>query len=199
MKRRFVAKNLLRAKFLNKRLEFSEADVTHFSAQIFKNFIAHFSLENVENIHCFLPLKKFNEIDTSLFIEFFWQKNKSVYVPKIVGDGLLSLKFETSTILEKNRWGVPEPSIDTSDFLDLDLVLVPLVYCDPEGNRIGYGKGFYDRFFQKITKNPLKIGLSIFTPTDFIFDVFEEDIKLDYLVTPTEVLSFFAGISKSTK
>jgi len=80
--------------------------------------------------------------------------------------------------------------------IKFDIVITPLLYCDNQGNRVGYGKGFYDIFFSKIDRSTLKVGVSFFPPVALISDVSQQDVPLDYLVTPTEVLSF---ISKSMK
>ena len=83
-------------------------------------------------------------------------------------------------------------------FADLHIPIAKpaMLYCDNQGNRVGYGKGFYDMFFSKIDHNALKVGVGFFPPEALISDVSEQDIPLDYLVTPTEVLSF---MSKSIK
>ena len=70
------------------------------------------------------------------------------------------------------------------------MVIIPLVYCDKKGNRIGYGKGFYDKFLSKINRNAIKTGVGIFTPNEEIVDISPEDIALDYLVTSSEVFCF---------
>ncbi|WP_332020468.1 5-formyltetrahydrofolate cyclo-ligase, partial [Kaistella sp.] len=75
----------------------------------------------------------------------------------------------------------------------------PLLYCDQQGNRVGYGKGYYDGFFETVNVETLKIGISFFGPDEEIDDLRENDIPLDYLVTPAEVLSFLGAASKSTK
>ena len=82
---------------------------------------------------------------------------------------------------------------------DFDYVLTPLLYCDRSGNRVGYGKGFYDGFFETVNSKTLKIGLNFFGPNEIIDDIWKNDIPLDYLITPTEVLSFLGIASKSTK
>ncbi|MGZ5197266.1 MAG: 5-formyltetrahydrofolate cyclo-ligase, partial [Kaistella sp.] len=71
--------------------------------------------------------------------------------------------------------------------------------CDRKGNRVGYGKGYYDGFFESVNPRAVKIGLNFFGPDEVIDDVWENDIPLDYLITPVEVLSFFGTASKSTK
>ena len=100
----------------------------------------------------------------------------------------------------ENSWGILEPKSNRNYSInDFDVLIIPSVYCDRNGNRIGYGKGFYDQFFTKINLDSIKIGLNLFAPSQKIEDVSDEDVKLDYLVIPTEILSFSVGISKFTK
>ena len=83
-----------------------------------------------------------------------------------------------------------EPISNENECSGFDFVITPLLYCDKKGNRIGYGKGFYDEFFKTINADAKKIGVNFFPPIDFIDDVSGFDVKLDYLVTPEETLSF---------
>ena len=193
-------KSALRKLYLEQRKSFSEEEIKKYSETITENFLRYFDLSEVKKIHCFLPIRKFNEIKTLPLINYLWEKNIEVFVPKIVGEEIISVKFDRSTEMLENSWGIFEPKSNDDQSEDhFDLVITPLVYCDSEGNRIGYGKGFYDQFFTKINLDSIKIGLNLFAPSQQIEDVSDEDVKLDYLVIPTEILSFSAGISKFTK
>jgi 5-formyltetrahydrofolate cyclo-ligase len=190
----------LRKLYLAERQNFSEEDIQDYSKTIFENFLKYFDLSEVKKVHCFLPIQKFKEINTQLFIEYFWENNIEVFVPKIIGDEIISVKFEKLTELKENSWGISEPKsneFEGNNFFDI--VITPLLYCDHNGNRVGYGTGFYDKFFIKINSDAIKIGLNLFEPIQQILDISKDDIIMDYLVLPTEVLSFFAGISKFTK
>lgn len=70
------------------------------------------------------------------------------------------------------------------------MVFVPLLAFDKNGDRVGYGKGFYDKFLKECKPEIIKIGLSFFEPEEKIDGIFEEDIKLDYCVTPNEIYTF---------
>ncbi|MNY64409.1 5-formyltetrahydrofolate cyclo-ligase family protein [compost metagenome] len=70
------------------------------------------------------------------------------------------------------------------------MVFVPLLAFDIHGNRIGYGKGFYDKFLAECKPETIKIGLSFFEAVNQIDDVFESDIKLDYCVAPEKIYQF---------
>ena len=69
-------------------------------------------------------------------------------------------------------------------------MFIPLLAFDNKGNRVGYGKGYYDNFLSKCTPDVIKIGLSFFEASDEITDVFESDIALDYCVTPNTIYQF---------
>jgi 5-formyltetrahydrofolate cyclo-ligase len=183
----------LRKKYMQKRKALSSDEAFLLSEKIFKNFIDYFKPTEGQKIHVFVPIEKFNEIDTKVFITFFLEQNIHVYVPKIA-DGLISVEIFSDTKFETNSWGISEPvSNEDSGEKHFDYVITPLLYCDKKGNRVGYGKGFYDAFFESISQDSKKVGVNYFAPDEIIEDVWENDIALDYLVTPTEVLSFFNG------
>ncbi|WP_404984230.1 5-formyltetrahydrofolate cyclo-ligase [Chryseobacterium sp. M5] len=186
-----MKKSELRKIYLEKRKNLSKDEISLFSERIFKNLINYFKPVSDQKIHIFIPIEKFKEINTQIFIDYFLSRNIKVFVPKIVDIKLISVEIFFDTQFETNNWGISEPvSNEDSEVLDFDFVITPLLYCDFKGNRVGYGKGFYDQFFENISKDSKKIGVNYFNPDDMIDDVWENDIPLDYLVTPTEVLSF---------
>lgn len=186
-----MKKSELRKIYLEKRKNLSQDEISLLSKRIFKNFINYFKPVSDQKIHIFIPIEKFKEINTQIFIDYFLSRNIKIFVPKIVDTKLISVEIFSDTQFETNNWGISEPvSNEDSEVLDFDFVITPLLYCDFKGNRVGYGKGFYDQFFENISKNSKKIGVNYFNPDDMIDDVWENDIPLDYLVTPIEVLSF---------
>lgn len=174
----------------------SSTEVEDLSKSIFKQFLEAFDMSKVKNVHIFLPIKQKNEVSTWEFIEYFWDKGISVFVPKMAQNEIKTIQLKPDTLLKENGWGILEPEDNFVENIKFDIVITPLLYCDNQGNRVGYGKGFYDMFFSKTDRNALKVGVSFFPPAALISDVSEQDVPLDYLVTPTEVLSF---ISKSIK
>ncbi|WP_411811411.1 5-formyltetrahydrofolate cyclo-ligase [Chryseobacterium scophthalmum] len=186
-----MKKSELRKIYLEKRKNLSQDEISLLSKRIFKNFINYFKPVSDQKIHIFIPIEKFKEINTQIFIDYFLSRNIKIFVPKIVDTKLISVEIFSDTQFETNNWGISEPvSNEDSEVLDFDFVITPLLYCDFKGNRVGYGKGFYDQFFENISKDSKKIGVNYFNPDDMIDDVWENDIPLDYLVTPIEVLSF---------
>ena len=181
----------IRNRYLQKRENLSQEEVVDLSEKIFNNFLENFKLKEGQKVHCFLSIPEKGEVDTRFFLNEFFRKNIRLLVPKIYRNKLISVEITADTLLLKNSWGISEPesNVDSGE-KDFDYVITPLLYCDAYGNRVGYGKGFYDGFFGTVNPKTLKIGLNFFGPDEKIDDVWKNDIPLDYLITPTEVLSF---------
>jgi len=96
-----------------------------------------------------------------------------------------------ATVLKVNSLGIPEPTdgIPIPEAA-IEVVFIPLLAFDHQGNRVGYGKGFYDRFLSKCNPKTIKIGLSFFTAEEEITEVFPADIPLDYCITPSKIYIF---------
>jgi 5-formyltetrahydrofolate cyclo-ligase len=96
-----------------------------------------------------------------------------------------------NTKIVKNNYNIPEPlnGINLPDDI-IEVVFVPLLAFDKIGNRVGYGKGFYDKFLSKCKPSTLKIGLSFFEAEPLIEGVFDTDIKLNHCITPNEIYCF---------
>jgi 5-formyltetrahydrofolate cyclo-ligase len=116
-----------------------------------------------------------------------------VSVPRInnQNSSLDNFFLESSAQLQPNIWGIPEPKEGKPTPTDqIDVVLVPLLAFDVKGNRVGYGRGFYDKFLATLKESCLKIGLSFFPPVSNISNLHPMDLPLDAAITPTEVFKF---------
>ncbi len=144
-------------------------------------------------MHCFLPIEKFNEIDTKIIFEKLRQDFPHVetLVPRVnfqTGE-IENLRFTLVTELKQNQWQIFEPTHDeTVETEKIDLVIVPLLCFDTRGFRVGYGRGFYDRFLKHCRADCLKIGLSYFAPVEKISDTGEFDVKVDFCIAPEKVV-----------
>ena len=190
-----VSKQDLRKEFLRKRKALTEQKVEGFSKKIHDWFFRNIPAHAYATIHTFLPIKRNNEIDTWLIINTL-QKDfaTNIVIPKSHEDGTMTNYLLTKeTFFEENQWKIPEPSsVDSiqSSVADIDLVLIPLLCFDKKGYRVGYGKGYYDRFLANCRPDVLKIGLSIFEPIEQIKDVDAYDIRLDFCITPNKIWQF---------
>ena len=185
-----LTKNELRRLYKAKRMALSQDEVNFLSQKLLDNFILQFNPIENQSVNIFLAIEKFNEVNTQFFIDFFFKKKIKVYVPKIVNDKLISVQIFPDSEYESNKWGIREPLSNIASNVYLDYVLTPLLYCDDRGNRVGYGKGFYDAFFLENQNIGKKIGLNFFEPEENIADLFENDIALDVLLTPYDNFDF---------
>ena len=195
-----MKKSEIRKRYLEKKESLTDTEVQSSSQQIFENFISEFDLKKDQKVHCFLSIPEKGEVDTSSFLNYFFENEIRVFVPKIVKGKLISLEITKETPLIESAWGIKEPAgNEDCGVKDFDFIITPLLYSDQFGNRVGYGKGFYDRFFSEISPNAIKVGVSFFPANEKVEDISEFDVPLNYLVTPTEVLSFLGLESKFTK
>lgn len=190
-----MSKQDLRKEFLQKRKALAETEVDVFSKQIHDWFFRNIPVHAYATIHTFLPIKRNNEIDTYLIINTLRKDFATdIVIPRSHEDGTMSHYLLTKdTVFEENKWGISEPSQVGSlqySVFNIDLVLIPLLCFDKKGFRVGYGKGYYDRFLAECRPNVLKIGLSIFEPIDEISDVTAFDVQMDYCITPNKIWSF---------
>jgi 5-formyltetrahydrofolate cyclo-ligase len=193
-----MIKSKLRKSHLARQRALSPVERDAMSTQIANNFFAGFDLTQVNLLHCFVPIEKFNEIDTSYIFHGIWKQFPQIQtvVPRVDFDRgeMDSVRYTAETELEQNRWNIHEPSHDESVEAELiDMVLTPGLAYDRSGHRIGYGKGFYDRFLDLCRPDCVKVGLSYFEPVGEIEDTHEGDVRLDHIVTPEHVLRAFNG------
>ncbi|MEO6229187.1 MAG: 5-formyltetrahydrofolate cyclo-ligase [Ferruginibacter sp.] len=148
-------------------------------------------------IMTYSPIVRANEFDPQIITDYCYFKNsgQQLFYPVMFESGgcpqLMSVIVDDETEFKINKYGVAEP-IDGIDMFptEIDLVIVPLLSFDKKGYRVGYGKGYYDRFLKQCRKDCIKIGFSYFDALDQIGDVDRHDIKLDYCVTPETVYQF---------
>jgi 5-formyltetrahydrofolate cyclo-ligase len=179
-------KKELRKIYKQKRKELSEKEVTHLQKNIYSQ-IFDIDFTNNQNIHIFLPIKNQKEIDTYPIVDFLRKLKKKIIISKsdFKTNTLQHYIFDKNTELNINEYGIPEPiNAQKIDVTKIDLVFVPLLISDKENYRVGYGKGFYDRFLSECRKDLKTIGLNFFPPIDKITDYNEYDIPLDNVIFP---------------
>ncbi len=185
----------LRKEFLEKRVELTQEEWHQRNEKIKILFFQEISVEKVDVLHTFLPITKHNEINVWPIISQLRAMKPQLTILTSKSDlssfTMTSFILKPETIITANRWGIPEPDYAES-FEDqkINMILVPLLTFDKKGHRVGYGKGFYDRFVQKCAKDVIKVGLSLEAPVDYIPDVHPGDMLLDYCITPKQVYKF---------
>ena len=135
---------------------------------------------------------EFNTLPCSDFLEFRMPGLQVAY-PKadLLTGGMNAIAVNEATVFEENKYGITEPS--SGDILSpgqLDLIFVPLLAFDTRGNRVGYGKGFYDRYLKDCCETCIRIGFSYFDPVDRISDAADFDVPLSLGITPKSIYEF---------
>lgn len=194
-----MIKTELRRLYLSEQRSLSPAQRTDKSDSIFRLFFAAADLGSVKILHCFIPIEKFNEIDTWPIFRQIWREYPGIktVVPRVTAltGKMEAVSLRHDTDLTLNSWGILEPILpDAVGARSIDMVLVPALCFDRRGFRVGYGKGFYDRFLAECRENIVKIGLSYFEPIEEILDVGDHDVKLDRCITPDGI--FIASTTK---
>jgi len=184
-------KSQIRKRYKKLRKELSETEVMDKSLLI-ANRCLELPIWEKQIFHLFLSLEDQNEVDTALILTLLQGKDKEVVVPKIIDpEQLQHILLTDQTPFQKNPLGIPEPvsgiQIEPSK---IDVVFVPLLAFDNKGNRIGYGKGYYDRFLARCKPECIKIGLSFYEVEQDSFPMEATDIPLDYCVTPEQLFRF---------
>ncbi|NNE77427.1 MAG: 5-formyltetrahydrofolate cyclo-ligase [Pricia sp.] len=186
-----MLKKDLRSDYKIRRESISNTTLLNLSLGI-ANGVLKLPLWSSDYFHIFLPISERKEIDTTFILSILQGKDKHIVLPKLISNGLLKHYLLTdATKLKKNRWGIPEPVEGIEIPVNkIDVVFVPLLAYDKKGNRVGYGKGFYDRFLSQCRTDTIKVGLSLFDPEEFISDANKYDVSLDYCITPDKNYSF---------
>lgn len=176
-------------KGLREKLTFEDCDTKSIDIA---NQLLKLPIWSVEFYHIFLTIEKLKEVNTEYILNILNGKDKNTVIAQS--------DFETSTmrhflltdntLIKVNTWGIPEPQGGiTIEPSQLDVVFVPLLAFDTKGNRLGYGKGFYDRFLSACKPDCLKIGLSFFE-AETKLPVAHNDVKLTHCVTPNKTYRF---------
>lgn len=182
-------KSTLRDKVLRERNKLDTQTWQNKTERIINSFLKLDEYKRASYIHTYISMNDRREVSTDSLINTMLRSGREVIVPITnFKEGTLSHSILTDfSELKPNKWGVREPVFfNEAKISDLDLVIVPMAAADRSGNRLGYGKGFYDRFLSKI--NAFKVGLVF---SDFLFDdipIEPFDEKLDAIITDSEVI-----------
>lgn len=185
-------KQHLRTHYKSLRNELSQDDIETKSLEI-ANQLLKLDIWNASFYQVFLSITEQKEVQTDYLLNILSGKDKHIIVSKSDFTTLQMTHYllTDNTRIQKNKHNIPEPvdSIEI-DVKKIEVVFVPLLAFDKKGHRVGYGKGFYDKFLYKCNPETIKIGLSLFEAEEQIDDVFKSDIALDYCVTPNQIYRF---------
>lgn len=179
------AKQLLRKNITSKKKEYTNIELENLSNQILKQLEQTDMFQHASNIALYYAIK--GEVQTASFIEK-WKNKKNILLPVVTGNDLYLLPYTGNNSLKTGAFGILEP-IDTpaeTSEKEIDLIIVPGIAFDRKRNRLGRGKGFYDRLLS--TLDVPKIGIC------FDFQLFANipaesfDKKMDLIITEKEII-----------
>ncbi|WP_298878545.1 5-formyltetrahydrofolate cyclo-ligase [uncultured Polaribacter sp.] len=179
-------KQELRKIYKQKRQDLSLKEVENLQENIYKQ-VFELDFSTIKTVHIFLSIERLFELNTNPIIDFLLLNNKQVVVSvsNFETNTLKHFLFDRKTVLKVSSFGIPEPvNGKEMDAKEVDLVFVPLLISDEKNYRVGYGKGFYDRFLAECRTDVKTIGLNFFEPIKSIENTNEFDISLDEVIYP---------------
>jgi 5-formyltetrahydrofolate cyclo-ligase len=185
-----MLKSEARSIYLTKRKSISLEEKVLLDHAILAEF-KKIDLTTIKCIHIYLPIIAQNEYNTYPIIEYIQENYPQIRIaiPKAnFNNGQMeAVFFNADTQLATNNLGIAEP-IDGAaiDPVVINMIICPLIAFDLKGNRVGYGKGFYDRFLGQCKSDVIKLGLSYFEPINNLTDCNESDLPLSSCITPTQ-------------
>jgi 5-formyltetrahydrofolate cyclo-ligase len=186
-----MTKAEIRKQYITKRKQLSQAEYNCLNQELLQQF-QQLDLSAVKVIHLFLPIHERKEPDTFLIRQWLEANHPQItrVFPKadFAHHTMQNFADDESLELAVNAFGIPEPVVgNLINPTQIDLVLVPLLAFDKQGYRVGYGKGFYDRFLAQCRPEVQSVGLSFFEPVNYISDINSFDIKMDLCITPNHL------------
>lgn len=189
-----MLKNEIRKLYKQKRLELSATERLKYDDLL----LIQLQRLPLNDVHAFLsywPLESQNEVNTHLLTYYLEKAIPDVRVAYPVIDGdqeiMEAVLVEEETDFVENKYGIAEP--ETGDRIapaELDLILVPLLAFDTRGYRVGYGKGYYDKYLMQCRTDVITVGFSYLPPIDKIDDAHQFDVPLKYCITPDRIYEF---------
>jgi 5-formyltetrahydrofolate cyclo-ligase len=189
-----MTKQELRKLYKEKRNAISSKDKLKLDDLLLIRF-QQLAFEHVHTLFTYWPMAGQAEPNTHLFSGYLRHMIpglRLVYpVCNFTDASMKAYEINEDTVYTTNSYGITEPREGTLVLPgEIDLVLVPLLICDQEGYRVGYGKGFYDRYLASCREDVLTVGFSYFEPVEKIIDTQAFDVPLNYCITPEDVYEF---------
>jgi 5-formyltetrahydrofolate cyclo-ligase len=190
-----MTKKDLRKHYISKRLSMTDSQRSRLDDLILIRFQQWLIPDQVESVLSFWPLMEKGEPNTFLITDFMAFRNPGLTLAYPVSNfEQLSIDagmVDDDTDYKMNQYGIAEPVNNRLiEPQSLDMVIVPLLAFDQQGYRLGYGKGFYDRFLSKCRPDLIKLGLSYFGPEAVIPGIDQFDVPLNLCITPDQIYEF---------
>ncbi len=183
-----MTKDEIRRIYKEKRLQITAKEKMKLDDLMLIHF-QELSLYIPNYIMTYAPFEKFNEFNPEPITDFCFFKNPNSFnifpVMDTLNDYMHGVVVDDNTPFDMNKYGILEP-IDgiTLPAEEIDMVLLPLLAFDKAGYRVGYGKGYYDKFLKECRPDVVKVGFSYFEHTEPIDNINAFDVPMDFCITP---------------
>ena len=180
--------------YKEKRSHLSEAERSKLDDLMLIQFQT-IELPFLQSLLSYWPIEENNEPNTHLFTEFLRFRNPEMKICYPLADfdttTMEAIATDIDTTFEKTNLNIHEPDGGiVVPVTEIEMIFVPLLAFDSKGYRIGYGKGFYDKYLSNCRDTCIKAGFSYFEPIDSIDDSHEFDVPLNLCITPQNVYVF---------
>ena len=150
-------KERIRRRLLDRRDRLDRSEVRRLSGLIGERFLESNLIGNIRKIALYSPIR--NEVQTDWIFQKMRELGKRIFFPRVTGEEIEFAAVESLDDMTRGAWGIREPAGgEPVSFEELEMIVVPGVAFDENGNRIGFGKGYYDRALKKFKGS--KVGLA---------------------------------------
>jgi len=184
-----IAKRSIRTAYLRKRQQLSRAEVAAMSMSAQRLLLGMAAFQQAKVLALYSPIR--NEVETALLLHKALTLGKTLCYPCVEGDRLAYYRIRTSADLRVGSFGVLEPEVqsDVVDAADIELLLIPGVAFDRRGHRLGYGRGYFDRFLMTSGFKGVGVGFCFEFQIVEKLPVEEHDQGVVLLVTNEQIYS----------
>ena len=188
-----AVKEDIRRSLLKRRRSLSKKELKQVSCEINAHLINEIQNRDLKKILVYQSID--NEPSIEQTTELAWQKDIEVYIPKVISkEKIIINRLRKNSSYSKNKFGIKESNdLDTVELAEIDLAVLPLVGIDINGFRLGYGGGYYDRFFHQeseLSRKPFIIGAGYSFQVLEVSFAEDHDLKCDSVITEKGVLKF---------
>jgi 5-formyltetrahydrofolate cyclo-ligase len=190
-----MTKKELRQLYKQKRTSLAESERLRMDDLLLIQFQQVEIPYDVTTLLSYWPLQQHTEVNTHLMTDYLQFRMPGLQIAYPIADfsdhSMKIMAVDDDTNFKVNEYGIAEP-VDGTEIepATIDMIFVPLLAFDQKGYRVGYGKGFYDRFLSKCREDIIRVGFSFFEPIEGIDDIGQFDVPLNIGVTPNRIYEF---------
>lgn len=176
-----MEKQELRKEIRSRKRQFTSQELREQSFPVVMRLLSHPRIKTAKTVMLYYSLP--DEVDTHTLVDSLLVSGKQILLPRVTGEGTMELRRYTGPAdLAIGAYNIMEPTGELfDDYAAIDLAVIPGVAFDREGNRMGRGKGYYDRLLPKL-RSTYKIGICL--PFQFMESIptDEHDVKMDEVI-----------------